>query len=311
LFAGGFALPRQGYFMNLFLHFINSNPLAYQYIGCTAAGVLGLLAAWLHSRRTKRAVQLLQGPVPKLSERALLTEFEAKLEELREKAATPGFFTGLFSVICIFLMFWLYRQDYERSPILIADLVLQSSVVLVYLFGSLRHENQASDLLAGRPELASLKYLNQLPQETKKSTDGKLFWATLDDFVCAFDIGKSAHNSPALEANQAKFLSDAQWTATHDEKPLQGELALIVWRDGSNHKIKAVVTKITSVEDAPAETLITRPGIAIIKAASQKFCGGRVAHYSDTPNEKIERGWLATADRAHILLASNGSFATS
>jgi hypothetical protein len=287
--------------------YINENPLAYAYLGCIAVALVGFIAILFYSARTKRLLALLKGPVPKLSESNLLREFDNERAWLRDKADSAGFLAGLCTVACIILMFWLYRTDNGYTLPLIIAAVLQSATVLEYLFGGCRYDSHIYNVLTNRPELSCLKYLPHLPQVTKNSADGKLYWATLDDFTYAFNIGKNEAQrriSTPLEASEAKALSDAQWHASHEERPLEGELVLLLWRDGTNHKIKTVVTKVKSVVDAPAETLMTRPGKAIIKAASYKFCGGKVAHFCDAPNERIERGWLATADRAHVLLAS-------
>jgi hypothetical protein len=294
--------------MNVFLKFVADNPLAYPYIGCIFAAFLGFVATLFYGARVKKILTLLKGPVPKLSETAELRAFEEQRKRLRDKADSSGLLAGVGSVISILLMVWLYRSDDSNNYILVSAAILLLASLVQFICAGWRCDTKCLDILESRPELACLKYLDNLPEVGKKSTDGKLFWATLDDYARILEVSKneaySRTNAP-MESIEAKALSDAQWKASHEERPFEGELVLLVWRDGSSkHKVKTVVTKVTSVEDAAAESLITRPGKAFITAASHKFCGGKVAHYCDTPNEKIERGWLTTADRAHVLLAS-------
>jgi hypothetical protein len=300
-------------FLKEFLKFVAENPLAYPYLACGGAAILGLIATCFYGWRAKRVLKHLEGPVPELSETALLRQFEYRHQALRYKAQNPGILAAICSVVNIILIVWLYRGDVEASSILlIGATALQGASLLTYLIWGCRYDSNSDNLLYSRPELNRLKYLPMLPEvkseaDQLKADECRLYWGSLDDFVCAFDIGKyEVLKAPALDQHEAKALSDAQWQAIHGEKPLKGELVLLLWRDGSKRKIKTLVTRITSVEDVPTEALVASSGITNIKAAAEQFCGGRVAHFSGIPNDKIERGWLTTADRAHILLASLG-----
>ena len=289
---------------NVLLNFVQTDPAGYLYLACLTAGLVGLLTISLYCARVKRILKMLQGPVPKLGRRDELREFADRRERLRYKAENAGILTGICTVICIGLLFWLFRSDYSYISLLVAGAVLQSTTALLYAFVGAHYASQCDDLMTTRPELIFLDYLHNLPEAPKGNSEDKLYWATLDDYIYAFSVDKEARSNAPLETDEAMVLSDAQWRATHDEKPLPGEMVLLLYRDGRNQRIKVLVTKIKSVQDAPAEVLINTPGTSIIKAAGQRFSGGRVAHYCDTANEVIERGWLATADRAHVLLTS-------
>ncbi len=291
-------------YFNLFLQWIANDPNAYQFLICIAAGIGCLIATCFYRARAKAILILLLGPVPKLSESTQLRQFEQQRERLRSSADNAATFAGVFGIITVLMLFWLFKSDTDYTVLLLSGALVLAIGVLVQIVIANQYDSQCDRLVAHRPELACLHYLRNLPEAPKGSSEDKLFWATLDDYVYAFDVGRNAGQRQPLDALEAKTLSDAQWSANHDEIPLAGDMVLIVWRDGTNQRVKVVVTKIKSVEDAPAESLMTTPGKFIIKAASQKFCGGKVAHYCDAPNEKIERGWLATADRAHVLLAS-------
>jgi hypothetical protein len=286
------------------LNFIQTDPAGYQYLTCLSAGVIGVLAITLYCARTKRILKMLQGPVPTLSQRAELQEFADRRANLRYKADNAGIWTGISTVVCLGLLFWLFRSDNSYTVLLIIGAALQSTTAILYAFVGATRDTRCEDLMATRPELIFLNYLQNLPEAPKGSTEDKLYWATLDDFVYSFAVDKNARSNAPLETDEAMVLSEAQWRATHDEKPLAGEMVLLLYRDGTNHRIKVLVTKIKSVQDASPDALLNTPGTSVIKAASQKFSGGRIAHYCDTPNEVIERGWLATADRAHVLLTS-------
>jgi len=292
--------------MDILLKFVTDNPLAYQFIVCISAASIAWLGMIFYTMRVKSLLKLLVGPVPKLSENVQLHKFENERRTLREKADGSAILGGFCTLICVGLGSWIYKNEDAFSYLLVVAGTIQILALAQVTFGIMRYGSETERIATQRSELGVLKYVKYLPEGDVKVGD-KLFWGSLDDHSCIFRIGKAEALTMicgplSLEENSA--LSDAQWQATNEERPQAGDLALVMWRDGKGKTIKAMATKITAVREAQAETLMNRPGKVIITAAGEKFCGGKLAYFYGAPNERIERGWLCTADRAHVLLTS-------
>jgi len=286
------------------------HPPSLAHIICMAAALVGLISTLSYTVKTRRILALLRGPVPRMSDSKGLALFQESRKNLRDKADSCGILGVFCSFICILMLVLLYRfgDDDQHLYYLIA-VQLQAATVLYFVFSCLRNDTRIDNILGQRAELSCLKYYDALIERKKPAGKSKdvYFWGSLDDFCMNFVISdKDAQQrvSAPIDVEMSKRLSDAIWTASHDEKPLVDEPVLIIWRDGQKKHVKMVVSKATSVEDVPAESLITSTGKAMITAAQEQFCGGKVAYFCGTPSTRIERGWLTTADRAHVLLSS-------
>ncbi|MBS1991451.1 MAG: hypothetical protein JSS83_13095 [Cyanobacteria bacterium SZAS LIN-3] len=299
--------------MDAILKLMAANPPSITYIMCMAAALTGLISTIGYVVRTRRIINLLSGPIPKMSDRDEVTKFQEQRKALQDSADSCGILGVGASFVCILLLFLLYDSfKGDQSIYFLVAALLQAATILEFVFNCIRNDNRIENILETRTELSCLKYLERLVARRRK-TEGKarskdqLFWGSLDDFACDFFIpDKEAQKRIAapVDFEAARSLSDALWRAGHQERPVVNEPVLLIWRDGRDKNVKMVVSKVLSVEDVPAESLVTSTGTAIIEAAQEKFCGGKVAYFCGTPSPKIERGWLATADRAHVLLSS-------
>jgi len=291
------------------------HPPSLVYIICMATALTGFISTVCYTAKTRRIFALLKGPVPKMSDSKGLATFQESRKALRAKADDCGVLGVASSFICVLLLVLLYGFfNNDQKMYYIFASALQLSTVVYFVFGCIRSDTRIENILAQRAELSCLKYYDALTKRRKpkgkgqsKETKERYFWGSLDDSCMDLVISdREAQQRIAapIDLQTSKRLSDAIWTASHDEKPLANEPVLIIWRDGQNKKVKMVVSKAATVEDVPAESLITSPGKAMITAAGEQFCGGKVAYFCGKPNTRIERGWLATADRAHVLLGS-------
>ncbi|MBU6453519.1 MAG: hypothetical protein KGS72_17200 [Cyanobacteria bacterium REEB67] len=298
--------------MNGFLYYLEVTPLAYPYLIGVGAALVTALSVLEHTRRCKRLVKFLSGPVPKLNEISAIRNFEGRHAELTDhadNAACLAIFSG-FVAILLTCYIWRVAETNQLRPLIFLG-ALQLFNLFQYICGGGRYASQARDMLEERPDLGCLKYVEKLPPLPSKASEKaeveKLFQGSLDDYVTAFAItpamAQSRCNAP-LEQAYRQTLSDAQWKASQEERPQVNEKVLLVWRDSAKNRIKVLVTTVKKIEDVAIPGAIPRSGNALITAAGEKFCGGRLAYYCGKPTQKIERGWLATADRAHILLAS-------
>jgi hypothetical protein len=295
--------------MNNFLQMFAQSPQAYPFAVCLLAALGTALAALRHTFRTRALYRHLCEPVPKISETKAIKTFNDRYVKLKHSSENCIAVAVLCAFVGIFMFLFLLRvSDEEMSALMVLLAVPMAYALLQFFCFGAYWTDRVDAALAHRPQLGIIKYLDNLPAIRKDSEDGpRLFRGSLDDYLVRFEIGAGdtqIRPTTTVELADARKLSDAQWSASHDERPAPGDAVLIIWRDSKRAWVNVATSRVTKVEDAPAAVTISRPGKAIVTVLNEQFCGGKVAHFCGTPNNKIDRGWIATADRADILLAS-------
>jgi hypothetical protein len=213
--------------MNGFLHYLEVTPLAYPYLIGVGAALVTALSVLMHTRRCKRLVKFLSGPVPKLSEINAIRDFEAQHAELTARAdnsACLAIFSG-FVAILLSCYIWRVAEGDQLKPLIFLA-ALQLSNLLQYICGGGRYATQSRLMLEEKAELSCLKYVEKLPQVPKvvptnvstqaqeKAEAEKLFQGSLDDYVTAFVITAAEAqircDTPSLQASSERRAVESQ-----------------------------------------------------------------------------------------------------
>jgi len=249
--------------------------------------------------------------VPPLGQADALSAFQSTIDYYRRTISFCAFWATTSIVACVFMLLIVLEADFSFR---LAMFGVVAIVTWINIKSEVRTKGRLAEIFKKRPELARFKTLTELK---------KLQLESQNSLVCR----RGSMDNPALiltESHSAmmrqltdledKMLQSAHEQALNDETIISGEPLLVIFR-GRDKRVKAFVAPCELVKppvDEISADGISRRQIGRVHVSDYNFCGARIAHIdpmadplereNSLKNDFLTHGWVATRDRAHILL---------
>lgn len=282
------------------------------YFLITCAPLLSCLLCLLAARKNLRLLEEhCMNVVPQLQQTEALTAFQNKIEQYKNSLAGLGFCASACIVATIFCVLIILEGSLLTHVIFFV-------VVAIFTFARIvsgEHiKARLAHIFAQRPELQRFGTLTKL-QELRENNNGA------GSLLCPrgsmdkpalildginFNFG-AADSRESLTHDQSAMLRLAHQAALNDTTLTTGEPALVIFK-GKNKQVKAFVAACELVWPPEGESA------GRVYISEYNFSGARIAHIdrvafpqdserASLKNDFLTHGWIATKDRAHILLS--------
>lgn len=279
------------------------------YFLITCAPLVSCLLCLLAARKNLHLLEEhCKSVVPQLQQTEALTAFQNKIDQYKSSLAGLSFIASACIVAAIFCALIILEASFLTRLVFFL-------VVAVFTFARIvsgeRIKARLAHIFAQRPELQRFGTLTKL-QELRQNSAGSISCPRgsmdkpaliLDDIN--FNFGAATRDS--LTHEQSAMLRSAHQAALSDTTLTTGEPALVIFK-GKNKQVKAFVAACELVWPPEAASA------GRVYISEYNFCGARIAHIdrvafpqdnvkASLKNDFLTHGWIATKDRAHILLS--------
>lgn len=259
---------------------------------CFASG----LALWRMAHHGQVIRKLARSTVPSISQSAELTSFTKQVSNSFSAFELCSFFAFIWVAMSFMLLFFCSSLlSLTTSLVLYA---CYAALAIIQSLGKQHEKATVQKIIKSHPSFARLEMLQQL-QCLQKSQVSSLTLKLGD--IPAPKFG------PQLTLAEENLLKRAHREALNDCSLTVDEPMIVIFKD-KEQVLKVFLGKAELVW----QPTVDESGNEIagrVFCSNVNFSGAKIAHYDrlawpETQKDAITHGWIATRDRAHILLST-------
>lgn len=259
---------------------------------CFASGI-ALYRMAQHGQAIKK---LARGTIPPISQSSELTNFTEQLSKRFSAFELCSFFAFIWVATSFILLFFCsYQLSLSTSLILYA---CYAALIIIQSLGKQHEKATVHKIVKSHPSFVRLEML-QLLQGLQKSQVSTLTLKLGDLTAAKFGPQRTLAEENLLKRAHREALNDCSLTV---DEPM-----IVIF------KSKEQVLKVTlGKAELVWQPTVDESGNEIagrVFCSDVNFSGAKIAHYDrfawpETQKDAITHGWIATRDRAHILLTT-------
>ncbi|GEM_PF-776933 len=284
------------------------------YFLITCAPLVCCLLCLLAARKNLRLLEShCSSPVPTLQQSNALTAFQNQINNYKKAIAGCGFLASCCIVATIFCLLIVLEASFT---VRLAIFGVVAIFTLARITTGDRIKQRLEGIFAERPELQRFETFAKLeklrlhtPYAPSNCPRG-----SMDQPALILETNMAA--AAPLSHAEAVMLSKAHQDSLHDTTLSIGEPMLVIFK-GKNKQVKAFVAACDlvwpTVEESSEDGIVTGTA-GRVYISEYNFSGAKIGHIdrvafpqdsekASLKNDFLTHGWIATKDRAHILLS--------